>query len=232
MYFLSDVELETCPVSERLDNNVKLMRKVDFQIRQNSNRWDKFFTCGRLCRRVNLVSYVVGWDAGRISFFRCNQLGDTQQFQFHWISHLRRIVDIYDDVPDDIPYLPYHCIYFDSLPIFGICKQSADSWGLEFSFTKIPEINSGEIEMEDVKFSIGLPILIRTVLQSSDYVAVILLTGDEKTSAFEGNQLWLLLFECRLGKENCYKFIQLCQKNLIIRDAHTFDYSKFLNIEN
>lgn len=31
---------------------------------------------------------------------------------------------------------------------------------------------------------------------------------------FQGNQLWLLLFESRLRKENCYKSIQLCQKNL------------------
>ena len=67
--------------------------------------------------------------------------------------------------------------------------------------------------MEDVKLNIGSYIIIRTVLQSSDYVAVILLTGAENTSGFQGSQLWLLLFESRLGKENCYQFIQLCQRN-------------------
>ena len=67
--------------------------------------------------------------------------------------------------------------------------------------------------MEDVKLNIGSYIIIRTVLQSSDYVAVILLTGAENTSGFQGSQLWLLLFESRLVKENCYQFIQLCQRN-------------------
>ena len=210
MYFLSDAELETCPVAERLDNGVKLMRKVDVQILLNNRGWDKFFKCGRLCRRSNLALYAVDWVAGAVSIFRFNELGDTQQYTSHRISKIRS--SDYMVFIDGDPYVDG--IYFDSLPIFGVCKLSADRRGLEFSFIKIPEINSGEIEMEDVKLNIGSYIIIRTVLQSSDYVAVILLTGAENTSDFQGSQLWLLLFESRLGKENCYKFIQLCQRNL------------------
>ena len=89
MYFLSDAELETCPVAERLDNGVKLMRKVDVQILLNNRGWDKFFKCGRLCRRSNLALYAVDWVAGAVSIFRFNELGDTQQYTSHRISKIR-----------------------------------------------------------------------------------------------------------------------------------------------
>ena len=74
-------------------------------------------------------------------------------------------------------------IYFDSLPIVGSCNELADRRGLKFSFYKIPGIVSGKIEMEDVTINIGFLIIRKTVLQSSDYVAVILYTA--------GRRLWV-----------------------------------------
>ena len=103
-------------------------------------------------------------------------------------------------------------IYFYSLPIVVSCNELADRRRLKFSFYKITGIVSGKIEMDDVTINIGLPIFIRTVSQSSDYVAVILYTFDEKTSGLKGNRRWLLLFESRLGRKKCCKFIQLVKR--------------------
>ena len=219
MYFLSDVERETCLVSERLEN-IKLMRKVDLQIHSQYDIWEKFFKCGRC-----LVLYAVDWVAGEVSVGKFDQNGDVQQFKSSGINTGRPYAG-------GVYMAPYSCgIYFDSLPIVGSCNELADRRVLKFSFYKIPGIVSGKIEMDDVTINIDLPIIVRTVLQSSDYVAVILCTFNEETLGLKRNQLWLLLFESRLGREKCYNFLQLCQKNLkeyITKDIYveTMIYNK------
>ena len=81
MYILSDVELETCLVSERLENNVKLMRKVDLQIRSQYEICENFIKCGRY-----LVLHAVDWFAGEVSIGKFDPNVDVQQFKSNEIN--------------------------------------------------------------------------------------------------------------------------------------------------
>ena len=214
MYFLPEEEIGSHQVSERLNQNIKLMREF------NDSRCghEYFMKFGSEMVLYSLYDYD---DNIKISSCKIDSSG---VFQFFESAGL------------DIEPLE---LIFDSVPIVGFYTTDKDEGLVTFSFTKIPGILSREIQVDgtylDSYFHKNIKVFSASSyvglfynrfhhpLQENDIIHSSNETIRDKNKRIGNHYCKLILFELQLEAPDKYKLVEISSNNLKLFTGEAFD---------
>ena len=219
MYFLPEEEIGSHHVSERLNQNIKLMRKFN-----NNGCGHEYF----MKFRSEMVLYSLGDYDDDINMGSC-KIDNSGVFQCFKSAGL-------DLEPSKI--------IFDSVPIVGSCTTDKDGGFVTFSFTKIPGILSKEIQVDDTYVDSYSHEDIN-VFCASNYVGLIyngfhhpLQENDKVHCSNEINRdrnkrngnycCKFILFELQLKTPDKYNLVKISSNNLELLTGETFVVRKMI----
>ena len=213
MYFLPEEEIVSHHVSERLNQNIKLMREF-----RNSSCGYQYF----MKFRSEMVLYSLHDYDDYIKVGSC-KIDSSGVFQF------------FDSTELDIEP---STLIFDSVPIVGFFTTDKDGGFVTFSFTKIPGILSREIQVDDTYvdsyFHEDIDIFCASsyvgliyngfhhLLQENDNVHCSSKTIHDRNKRNGNYYCKLILYELQLKAPDKYNLVKISSNNLELLTGEDF----------
>ena len=197
MYFLPEYEVNRCKVSTKLENNIKLMRKIELP--KTPGRGERFVNYGR-----DVILFSKDRHSNKVSCRKFDHYGIIDQYEGAQLTVSQpRNCNI--EVVETLPVV-----------IIGHGLNGSNKYKLCLSDVSGNDLQS--IEVEDITFDVGCEYYDCVIFSKSKYIATLFevsVSHKSDETVIEGKLFSLLvLFEIRLIKDNCYECVEISRIHL------------------
>ena len=222
MYFLPEDEVNRCTVSSKLENNIKLMRKIE--LHNTPRECDRFVKYGQYGILFSRDGYP-----NKISCHKFDHYGIIDQYDSVLYDSVQWIdIDHYDSVQWlDSVAIDYNIEVIEALPVVLIGRGFHRSSKYKLCFSDVSGNDLQSTEVQGITFDVGMEYGRCSIFSKSKYIATFFdfLTPDGSTIGFFFSLL--ILFEIRLTKDNCYECVEISR--IDIEEHINWD---FFDLEN
>ena len=211
MYFLPEDEVNRCTESSKLENNIKLMRKIE--IPERPGQGERFVKYGR-----DVILFSKDPHLSKISCRKFNHCGIIDQYEGAQLTDPATI-DCYIEVIEALP-----------LVVIGHGFDGSNKYKLCLS--DVSGNDSQSIEVQDITFDVGCEYYDCIIFSKSKYIATVFevsVLEEFGETEFGGNLFSLLvLFKIRLVKDNCYECVEISRIHLAKHIKWLFDVQNMI----
>ena len=211
MYFLPEDEVKRCTVSPKLENNIKLMRKIELpEIPRQGERFVKYgrdvilFSKDRHSRKISCRKFD---HYGIIDKYEGAQLTDS--------AAIHRTIEV-----------------VEALPVVIIGHGFKENNNYKLCLSDVSGNDGQSIEVQDITFDVGCEYYDCIIISKSKYIATffeVSVSQESDEAVFEGKLCSLLiLFEIRLIKDHCYECVEISRIHLEEHIKWLFDVENMI----